>query len=104
MPAPKKPQDHQAKAEAKGQDITLKFDGLDYSIDRGNADNVELMELVEDEKYISAIRGYLGVDQWVQFKDSHRDEAGRVPSEAFERFMTAAMEAIGGNSSASSPS
>jgi hypothetical protein len=98
MPAPKKPTDRQAKAEARSQFIELDHDGEHYVIDRENADNLELMEFVEDGQYIKAIRGYLGLDQWAKFKDSHRDDKGRVTTDDFEAFLNAVMEAIGGNS------
>ncbi len=101
MPAPKnvkQPADRQAKAEAQSQFIEFDHDGEHYTIDRDNADNLELMEFVEDAQYIKAIRGYVGLDQWAKFKDSHRDDAGRVTTESFESFLSAAMEAIGGNS------
>ena len=92
----KKPTDRQAKAEAKAQFIEVEHDGVKYVIDRANADNLELMEFVEDELYIKAIRGYLGVDQWAKFKDAHRDDQGRVASDTFESFLNAVMVAIGG--------
>lgn len=104
MPAPsnaKKPTDRQAKAEAQSQFIEFDHDGQHYVVDRENADNLELMEFVEDGQYIKAIRGYLGLEQWAKFKDSHRDDAGRVTTASFEDFLNAVMEAIGGNSSAS---
>jgi hypothetical protein len=97
MPAPKKPTDRQAKAEARSQFIELDFDGDHYVIDRENADNLELMEFTEDGQYIKAIRGYVGADQWAKFKDSQRDDKGRVTVESFEAFLNAVMEAIGGN-------
>src|SRR5690242_11778531 len=97
MSAPKKPSDRQAKAEAKSQFIELDHDGEHYVIDRDNADNLELMEFVEDGQYIKAIRGYLGLDQWAKFKDSHRDDKGRVTTDEFESFLNAVMAAIGGN-------
>ena len=101
MPAPKKPQDHQAKAEARGEDIVVVHDGVTYQIDLDNADNLELLEFIEDEHYIKAIRGYLGADQWAKFKDAHRDDKGRVSAATFEDFINVVMGAIGGNSGAS---
>lgn len=101
MPAPRKPQDHLVKAEAQQADIVFDYAGEHYTIKRANADNLELMEFVEDEKYFSAIRGYLGPDQWAKWKDSVRLEDGRVPTEPFEPFMNALMVAIGGGSAES---
>ncbi len=94
----KKPQDRAAKAEAKSQHIEVEHGGITYVIDRENADNLELMEFIEEGKYISAIKGYVGEDQWTKFKDAHRDDKGRVRSSEFESFLQAVMGAIGGNS------
>lgn len=100
MPAPasaKKPTDRlPAKAEAKDEPIVVEFDGETYTIDRENADNLELYEFLEDEKYMTATRGFLGLDQWAKYKDAHRDEKGRVTSEGYEEFMQAVIDAIGG--------
>lgn len=112
MAAPKTPQDHKAKAakaaaKAEAQDnkiIEVDFDGEHYTIERDQADNLELMEFVEDEQYIKALRGYLGREQWDRWKDSQRTEDGRVPMQPFEDFLNRIMEAIGGNSSGSATS
>ena len=99
MPTPanvKKPQDHAAKAEAVDGPIEVEHNGVLYLIDRDNADNLELMEFVEDRQYIKAIRGYVGQDQWDRFKDANRDDKGRVRSADFEPFLQAVMDAIGG--------
>lgn len=101
MPAPKKPQDRQAKAEAQGKDIRVDFNGATYTISRDNADDVELYELVEGEKYVLALAGYLGDQQWQRFKDANRNAAGKVTMGVFNDFLDAAMAAIGGNSPAS---
>lgn len=99
----KKPQDRKAKAEATGEPLRVEYEGHEYVIDREAADNIELMEFVEDEKYLSAIRGYLGREQWGVFKDSVRDAAGRVPAEKFSEFSELIYAAMG-NLNASSGS
>lgn len=92
------PADHlPAKAEAKGGPVVFEFDGDTYEIDRDNTDNLELFEAIEDEKYMTAIRGFIGQDQWQKWKDAHRDDKGRVRTDKFEPFLNAAMKAIGGN-------
>ena len=96
MPAPKKPQDRQAKAEGKNADLSFDFDGTVYTIPRDHADNIELFELIEDGKNILAARAFLGAKQWDQFKDSVRTPDGRVPAEPTERFLNLLMVAIGG--------
>lgn len=104
MPAARKqPQDRQAKAEAKQQDASFVFDGQRYTIPREQLDNVELMEMLEDGKTVTAIRGYVGLDQWARFKDQVRTPDGRVPGEPTERFLNLLMEQLP-NSEASSTS
>src|SRR5699024_12722560 len=84
----KAPQDHKAaKAEAENKDITFEWNERDWIVPREAFDNVELFEAIEDEKYLTAVRGYLGRTQWSEFKDSVRDDAGRVPTEQFESFL-----------------
>jgi len=103
----KLPTDHAPKAEARDQFIEVEHNGATYRIDRENADNLELMEFTEDGKYISAIRGYLGPDQWSKWKDANRDDKGRVRSADFESFLQSVMDVIGvgsGNSSGSATS
>lgn len=104
----KQPEDHKpkggdAKAEALGAPIVVEHDGETYEIDRANANNLELMEFAEDGKYLSAMRGYIGLSQWAAFKDKYRDDQGRVDPEQFEPFLDAVMAALG-NSPASSGS
>lgn len=90
------PQDEPIKADAQGRNVTFDYEGTKYTIDRDNADNLELLEFVEEEKYVLAIRGYLGPDQWRKWKDTHRDAQRRVSSSHFEPFLNAVMAAIGG--------
>jgi hypothetical protein len=91
-----------AKAEAKLASITVKFEGTTYTIPRENVDDLELFEALEDNKYISATRGFLGQQQWDAFKDAHR-VGGRVPMSTMNSFLDALMESLG-NRSASSDS
>lgn len=100
MPATaKRPADHlPAKSEAEGRDVEFEFRGEPYAITRDRADDLELFELIEDEKYVSAIRGFLGPDQWAHFKEVAQRDEGRVSMAVFQEFLDAAMEAMGGNS------
>lgn len=92
------------KAEAGAprlpQAITFEYDGETYTIDEDAVDNLELFEAIEDEKYLTAARGFVGRDQWQRFKDRYRDPVtGRVPMEPVQGFLQTMMEAIGqGNS------
>lgn len=92
-----------AKAAAKREadpetpeGASFEFEGVKYTIDPAAYTDVELLEAVEDEKYIAACRGYLGKVQWAKAKESLRDpDTGRVPGDRFEPFMQAIMEALG---------
>lgn len=75
--------------------VSFEFDGVTYSIDADALDDVELLELIEEEKHILVLRGYLGREQWEEFKDSHRNDRGRVGSEPVKRLMAAVMGATG---------
>ena|SRR5690349_6535581 len=91
-----------AKAEAKLASLTVTFEGQKYTIPRENVDDLELFEALEDNKYISATRGFLGQEQWDAFKDAHRID-GRVPMSTMNEFLDALMASLG-NRSASSDS
>jgi hypothetical protein len=103
----KAPEDHKpaataaAKAEAAGdpQPVSFEFDGETYTIDADAADDLELMEYIEGEKYILALKGYLGAEQWQRFKDTHRNDKGRVTASRAGDFLQALTEAIGAGNS-----
>jgi len=101
MAAAKKPQDHLAKAEAREEDAVFDFDGVTYTIPRAQLDNVELLEMIEDGKNITAMRGYVGAEQWAKFKDQVRTPDGRVPGEPTGRFLDLVTAQINPNSQAS---
>jgi len=95
----KRPQDHQAKAEAKGRDITVIYDDHTYVITRENADDVELFEEIERDHVLAAMRGFIGDEQWTFWKDTHRGPNGKVSMTVeFDSFMNAILDAIGGGS------
>ncbi|MET0490358.1 MAG: hypothetical protein ABW143_09000 [Acidimicrobiales bacterium] len=84
--------------------VEFDFRGDTYIITRDAFDDVELFELIEDGKEISAARKVLG-DGWQRFKDAARTPEGRVPGEAAEEFLQAMYDSVGlGNSPASSGS
>ena len=87
-----------AKAEAASdvpQDITFTFDGHDYVIDGEARLDLELFEAIEDDKFMTAMRGFLGAEQWAEFKDRVRNANGRVTLSDAEPFLGALMEALG---------
>lgn len=90
------------KAEAApelAEPVTFEYGGREYVIKPEAVNNLELYEAIEDQKYLTAARGFIGREQWDLFKDDHRLPDGRVPMEPVEGFLEALMEAIGqGNS------
>lgn len=98
----KKPQDHAAKAEARGEDVKLEYDGHIYVISRENADDVELFEQIEKDHVLTALRGFIGDEAWAFWKDTHRGPNGKVSMTVeFDSFMNAILAAIGGGPSES---
>lgn len=94
-----------AEAQDDPDPVSFEHDGQTYVIAPDALNDLELFEAIEDGKHLVAIRSYLGAEQWKTFKDSIRNENGRVPAEAAEPFMNKLLEAVGqGNSSASSTS
>src|SRR5690625_7841180 len=92
----KAPQDDKAaKAEAENKDITFEWNERDWIVPREAFDNVELFEAIEDEKYLTAVRGYLGRTQWSEFKDSVREDAGRVPTDLYVRLLISQIDELG---------
>jgi len=96
----KKPADHAAKAEAKGEDIAFDHDGVTYTIERDVVDDVEILELIGDMTtnpilLPKVVRTMLGAIQWAAFKDAHRNAKGRVPSDQLRGLFEAIDDAAG---------
>lgn len=86
----KKPQDRQtAKSEVKNEATEIVFKDETYVVAPDALDNIELIEAIEDEKFIKAIRMVIGDAQWAKYKESNRDENGRVLSDGFQEFVEA---------------
>lgn len=86
------------KAEAHPEEIqtvTFTYGDREYTIERDRLNNIELFEAIEDQRYITATKGFLGDDQWEAFKDANRTEDGRVPMEHLEGLLNAMMKAVG---------
>lgn len=65
-----------------------------YTIARADALNVETFELIEDGKYVTAVRAWLRPVQWQTFKDQHRATDGTVPMDALEGFLNAVLKRV----------
>ena len=101
------PDRHQAeKNEANPEqatDITFTHNGHEYSIPADAMDDVEIVEMLEDEKTVTVVRQILGKEQWDAWKDRNRGPSGRISAAVAEKFLTEMFEAMkAGNFSASS--
>jgi len=92
----KKPQDHApAKEDVTGpKDVTVEWNGHEYTIAGEALDDAELLEYFTDENFIGALRLMLGDAQWRAYKDNERNEAGRVTASGASEFLTHALEAV----------
>jgi hypothetical protein len=61
-----------AKAEATKKKHTFVHDGENYSIATTKEWGIDVIEAIEDEKIVSAIRAILGDKQWATFKNKPR--------------------------------
>lgn len=94
----KRPQDHLA-AEAKGEvvETTFEFRGTEYTVRNDALDDLDVMEAIEDERYIRAARAILGAEQFGRLKAQMRAEAedGRARmSTDFKDFLEALFESV----------
>lgn len=84
-----------AEAQEDVAPITFTYSDAEYTIEPERLNNLELFEAIEDGRYITATKGFLGDTQWAAFKEANRTEDGRVPMEALEGLLTALMKAVG---------
>ena len=102
----KKPSDRQAKkneaAPDEAQDIAFEWGGYTYTIPAEAFDDVEILELLEEEKNLLVVRRILGT-QWAEWKDRNRTASGRVPAEPLTEFLEALFAAVGQGNSIASP-
>lgn len=94
MAAPKKPQDHLTAKDAVKEDITVTFNEVEYTLPADVMDDVEILEYIEDSKFITAVRKIVGTKQWTAFKEASKNEAGRVPTAPFEEFIELVFESL----------
>ena len=80
------------KARALEGTHEFKFNGDNYIVDGKALDDVEVFEMFEEDKFMSAVKKILGVDQFVAFKDNNRQDDGRIPMEVFGDFVETMFE------------
>lgn len=88
---PQDPKTKMARILSDARDRTVEYDGSTYTISSSALDDVEVVEMLEDGKYISAVRRLVGADSWECFKAAYRTDDGRVPMSALEGFLQAVM-------------
>ena len=76
------------------RETTIEYKGVEYTVRQDTFDDVELLEMLEDERYISLVRRIVGPKKWAEFKDSARTESGRVPAKELEAFLELVMGAV----------
>jgi hypothetical protein len=94
----KQPQDYKAaQAEAVDPDALILFthEGVEYIIDPAFRDDVEILEDIEEEREVKAVRRIIGDDQWDEWKEAHRGENGRVKVTDATPFIKALFEELG---------
>lgn len=67
--------------------IAYTHDDITYVIRKDALDDLEILEFVEDQKFITVMRRVLGEEQWGRYKEAHRAEDGRVSTDGFEGFI-----------------
>lgn len=81
----------------KGRALHVTFKGVAYDLQASDVDDLEIFELIEDGKAVTALRQILGPERWATFKESARGENGRVTMATTNDFLNAIMSAIGGD-------
>lgn len=88
----KKPQDHKLK---KTDAIEFEFEGEKYTFTRAALeDDFEILEYLQEEKHLVAVKKILGDTQWSRFKESIRDDDGRIPVEKATEFIELMFEQV----------
>ena len=83
-----------AKARALKGNAKFTFKDHEYEVQAEALDDIEVFELFEDEKYMTAVKKVLGKEEFETFKDNNRNEQGRVSMEVFTEFVETMFEAL----------
>lgn len=84
-----------ARQEAAARGVTFTYDDVKYVVGPEAATDLELLEAMEDQRWIAACRGYLGKPQWDAFKEAHRDADGRIDAAHLEGLLQTLIDALG---------
>ena len=99
-----KPQDHlPAKNDVKPEEITVSYEGEEYTVSTDVLDDVEILERLDRATFnpVGALRLMLGFDQWEKFKANklRLSKADRVTVSDTAEFLNALLEKVqAGNS------
>lgn len=64
-------------AEAKSvedvlpESLEVEFDGVTYQINPRMLDDIDVVEAIEENRSVKAVKAFLGVRQWAAFKQTH---------------------------------
>lgn len=80
------------------------FEGTQYFVDKDAVNDLDVMEDLADIQadpeqnsamMVRVIRKIVGREQWNKFKDSQRNESGRVTGDNLEEFINKIFKAVG---------
>lgn len=103
LPSDRQPRKNEAKPD-EAQAVPFTFGDHDYVIPPEAFDDIEVVEQLEDENYVLALRQILGKAQWNRYKANERNEqTGRVSADRSKEFLEVLFRELGalGNSPAS---
>ncbi|KQY58313.1 hypothetical protein ASD11_01205 [Aeromicrobium sp. Root495] len=92
------------------KDLVVPLDGVDYVLDEDVFDDVEILEMLGEIQNNDALhmlpglmKRMLGEDQWRGWKEAHRLESGRVPTEPMSEFLSEIFAALSSGNYSASP-
>lgn len=84
----KKPTDHKSKGP-----ISIEYAGETYELDK-DAIDLTVIDLIEREKFVTAVRSLIGDEAFERFTESVRTETGKVPLSEFQKFSETIFGAL----------
>lgn len=90
--------------KARVKKAIVDFEGTQYFVEKDAVNDLDVMEDLADIQadpeqnsamMVRVIRKIVGREQWNKFKDSQRNEAGRVTGDNLEAFINKIFRAVG---------
>ena len=79
---------------AMTKEHTFEYKGETFTVREDVLDDIDILEALEDERYLTALRTMLGTDAWKRAKDCIRDESGRAHASEMEGLIEVIMGAV----------